>query len=390
MADRSWLDDFVEHTKYGEAPPNIMRWVGISTIAGALRRKVWIDERAFQWTPNFYILLIGPPGILKKSTSISLGMRMLRRLEGINFGPDNITWEQLVAKMADVSEVGKINEKEYRSSNLTLDIGEFDTFFDPANRSLVAQLTRLYDAPATFSKETKTNGCDYIENPWLNMCACTTPEWMDEHFSTRFIGSGFASRINYIYCMETGRVSHPSQRMPSGGYWEDENRLVTRLMEISELSGEFKLTKEAYAWSDDWYNRFRDFLEKECDKSKIGLYSRGQTHLMKLAMVISASRGDFPRIDVEHLEEADRMLQEIGLSIPTVFDRVGQGSVSKLAGEVLDRLVKEGSMTKKELYKRYFFKKVSSGEFDEALKSVKASGMVKEGGDMTNPVLEVV
>ena len=51
-------------------------WVGVSTIAGALRRKVWIDQAYFKWYPNFYIILVAPPGIVAKSTTASLGMRL--------------------------------------------------------------------------------------------------------------------------------------------------------------------------------------------------------------------------------------------------------------------------------------------------------------------------
>src|SRR5574337_1975356 len=88
----SWLDDFVTYSSFCEASQKMMRWVGISTIAGALRRKVWIEEEYFKWAPNFYILLVGPPGVVKKSTSINIGYGMLAALPGINFGPDSVTW----------------------------------------------------------------------------------------------------------------------------------------------------------------------------------------------------------------------------------------------------------------------------------------------------------
>lgn len=388
MAD--WLTDFVAHTSYGEAPENIMWWVGVSTIAGALRRKVWIDEKLYQHTPNFYILLIGPPGILKKSTSLSLGMRMLRRIEGIDFGPDTITWEQLVTHMSDAYQTYTVNGEKYEASCVTIELGEFDTLFDPGNRALASQLTRMYDAPDRFDKETKTNGSDHIIRPWLNICACTTPDWMEKNFSEKFIGTGFASRVNFVFCDKTKRVSHPGRRMKPVGYQEEENRLVNWLGEIAELSGEFKMTDAAYEWSDAWYERYRDFLEEECEQSEMGLYSRKQTHLLRMAMVLSASRGKFPAIDVAELIDADRIMETASQSIARVFGKVGQGPVSKLAMEIVEWLVKDGKMRKWTLFDKRFYRRVSDKDFEAALKSAVLAGRVKEVGDMRDPILELV
>lgn len=386
-----WLEDFVEHTKYGEAPPKVMYWVGVSTIAGALRRKVWIDEFTFQWTPNFYVLLIGPPGVLKKSTSISLGMRMLQRLEDIDFGPQIITWEQLISHMADSRQTYRVDGADFEASCVTIELSEFGTLFDPENRSMVDNLTDIWDAKlGRISKETKTNGCDEVLNPWLNICACTTPGWLDDNFSSKFVRSGFASRMIYIYCEDPGRVAHPSRKMNKAWMGKQENELVERLRVIAEYAGEFKLTEEAYAWSENWYEKFRDYLENECNKTDMSLYSRKQAHLMKLSMVISASKGRFPEIGVEELMEADAVLDGIKGDVQQVFGTVGQSTTSKLARSIVEVLTKEGEQTKKVLYRRHFFRLVGVGQFNEALDSVKASGMVREVGNLNDPVLRVV
>ena len=388
MAD--WLADFVAHTSYGEAPENVMFWVGVSTIAGALRRKVWIHMRRFQWTPNFYVLLIGPPGILKKSTSIDLGMNLLERVDGINFGPDDSTREQLIAHVDEAHTVFQMADgTQFESSPVTLALGEFDTFFDPGDRKLVAGLTRLYDAPRHFKKETKTNGNNFIVKPWLNICACTTPDWMAEHFSKKFIGSGFASRINYIYCTEAKRVALPDENMPDYDYDRQEDDLVYRLQQMADLSGQFILTEDARKWERAWYEKYRDFLEKDCTSGDVGLYSRGQTHQMKLAMVISVSRGMFPVINEEVLVAAQDILDRTDLNIQAVFGNVGQGAISKLAAQLIEWLSRQGKMTKKMLYMR-FYRTVGVKDFDAALESAKAAGVIRESGDVRDPYLEVV
>jgi hypothetical protein len=47
-----WLSEFVANSQWGEAPVYMYFWTGVSTIAAALRRKVWIDMGNFVWYPN--------------------------------------------------------------------------------------------------------------------------------------------------------------------------------------------------------------------------------------------------------------------------------------------------------------------------------------------------
>ena len=77
----NWIKTYMQYSSFSEAPDKMHFWVAVSTIAGALRRRVWIDQGYFQWTPNFYIILVAPPGIVSISTSLSIGMILLRQLE---------------------------------------------------------------------------------------------------------------------------------------------------------------------------------------------------------------------------------------------------------------------------------------------------------------------
>ena len=178
MADHvDWLDDFLAYSAGGESPPKFMFWVGVSTIAAVLQRKVWIDQINFQWTPNFYILLVGPPGGPKKTTAIQIGRKLLKRVEGINLGPQIITWQQLVTHMAESrrkfgpeDNYFKVDGEDFEASCVTIHISEFGMFFDPLNRELIDNLTDMWDGKLdTIRKETRTMGSDEIVNPWLNI-----------------------------------------------------------------------------------------------------------------------------------------------------------------------------------------------------------------------------
>lgn len=384
-----WLEDFVEHTAASKFSEKVRYWVGVSVVAGALRRKVWIDQYAFQWTPNFFILLVGPPGS-GKSTAMGLGYRILRRVEGINFGPNEQTIQDLVKKLSEVREEWTISSGNFEMSCMSYEISEFGTFFDPTNRQQVDTLTDLWDAKlGNYIKSTKTNGEDEIVNPWLNLIAGCTQGWVDDNITEKFVKSGFASRLVYVPFEETKRIPYITREPKIKDAVKRENELYLRLDQIAQLGGEMRLTDEAYEWGERWYNQYRDVADKLQEKEQ-GLYARSQTHLHKLAMVVSAARGKFPIIDAAELQEADRRLSLLTGNINAVFGRMGQSPQSKLAQDVLEVLVKHGSMTKRELFAKYFFRTVSSVMFEEAVKSIKAGGLVKETGDMSNPMMEVV
>jgi hypothetical protein len=77
-----WIERYVEMVApKGEAPTVYHYWSAVGAVAGALRRRVWIDQAAFRWYANMYIILDGPPAT-KKSTAINQVMSILQEVPG--------------------------------------------------------------------------------------------------------------------------------------------------------------------------------------------------------------------------------------------------------------------------------------------------------------------
>lgn len=388
---RDWLDDFVAHTSYGETPPKIMRWVGVGTIAGALRRKVFIDQLSFQWSPNFYLLIVAPPGVVKKSTSIGLGLRMLKQIDGIDFGPQMVTWQQMISHMAGTRETVLVDGEDFEMSCCTVSLSEFGSFFDPSDRNMITNLTDMWDGKLeTVVKETKTSGVDEIVNPWLNILACTTPKWIASNFSSNLIGEGFGSRPIYLYADTPQKsIAYPKRHMMSGRdmveFKKRENELTYRLSLIAQYAGEYKMTEAAYEWGEEWYARYMQQQMARGNSAETGVYARLQTHLHKVAMVLSAAREKFPVIDVQEMVDADAMLQELGDDVAKVFSFVGGSAVTEASRQIVELLAK-GPMDRRGLYRAHFYRSMKVSEFEEALKGTVAAGLVRENGELVELV----
>ena len=172
----NFITAYMEYASVSEAPAKFHFWTAVSVIAGALRRKVWLDMGRFHWFANFYIILVAPPG-WKKSSSVGIGTSLLRRVEGVHFGPDAITWQALVTALASSKEEFMVDDEIIPMSALTIESGELGNLINPQDREMVDLLVTLWDGRVTFTKQTKMSGNDEVENPWVNLIACTTPIW---------------------------------------------------------------------------------------------------------------------------------------------------------------------------------------------------------------------
>jgi len=204
---RDWLTDFVAAAEWGEAPQFMYFWTGVATIAAALRRKVWIDMGEFVWYPNLYTLIVAPPGIVQKSTTADIGMRLLAEIPGIHFGPATLTWQALYDAFAEVGEEFQIGPQEMAIQfPLVINSSEFGITLNPKDTEMIDQLVHIWDG-RPMSKRTRKDGELKISSPCLNMIACTTPSWIAENVPAYLIGGGLTSRMLFVYADEKARIT---------------------------------------------------------------------------------------------------------------------------------------------------------------------------------------
>jgi hypothetical protein len=377
---KDWLKAFIEYAEIGEAPITLYFWTGVATIAGALRRHVWIDQTIFQWVPNFYIIIVAPPGIISKTTTIDVGINLLRAVPRIHFGPQVITWQKLAEKMAKSLEMFRVDDSDllYPMSAITVASGELGNFLNPKDSDMINTLISLWDGrKGVFDKETKTQGDDTIENPFINMIGCTTPSWIEDNFSESMIGGGFTSRCIFLHADKKRNLSaYPSRKRPAG-YEELQTRLIHDLTHIAEkLVGEYKLTEDAYAWGEQWYADHYAKLPTHMDSDRMGGYlARKQTHIHKLAMVLAASEGDELVIPLEILQKAEKLVSSLEADMPKVFERIGSSQQSLGATRLVSAVRAVGVVTDTELYK-HLFRTMSYEDYCKAKQSALAAGHI--------------
>jgi len=400
----NWIDAYMKYSSYSEAPDTFHFWTAVSTLAGALRRRVYIDQGYFQWTANCYIVFVAPPGIVSKSTTASIGMNLLKQVPGINFGPDAMTWQALITSLAGSSEQFLIGDTYHTMSAVTISSSEFGTLLNPSDREMVDALVSLWDGQVgTFEKKTKTMGDDVIQNPWINMLACTTPAWIGGNFPEYMIGGGFMSRCVFVYADHKRHlVAYPRDQLPPD-FLEMQRNLVHDLEVIStQLAGEYALSDDARKWGEDWYRRHYENPGDDLDTERLGGYiARKQTHMHKLAMIVAASKRDTLVIERDDLIFALAQLNEVEKNMNLIFSYINAPE-ARAAHRLLQIVEAQGRIEKAALYTAVF-NSYSYNDYLQAIHGLIASGKViqtqigsqliitpnKKSGDKKPPLLDL-
>lgn len=394
-----WLTTFLDYTDHMEAPKIMRTWSGISAIASALRRKVWIDQDQFIWTPGLYIIFVGPPGVITKSTTTDLSSSLLREIPGgiVKFGPNNITWQALATSFAGASEAFIYPEgsgEQNPMSAITLVSRELGSLLNPKDQDLVNLFIELYDGAKQYEKVTKMSGNDTIEAPWINMLGATTPSWIADNVPRSALGGGLVSRCIFLYGDEKEKfVAYPKDAIRNmTAHRAVRMALVHDLEHIAvNLVGPYELAPAAKEWGKAWYEKLWTGAKTHySDDKMMGYIARKQTHMHKLAMVLAASYKDELTITLEDLQTADQMLTAIEGSLDQVFAQIGRSEASIQADKFIGILKLKESMSYAEAYRLVHAHFPNFRDFEGILDGAIRSGQVEILNSAEGPRLRAV
>lgn len=386
----NWIRAYAQYTLLSEAPLEFHFWTAVSTIAAVLKARVWHDELHFRWTPNFYIIFVGPAGVVTKSTTLSIGYDILRGVElpgggTIKFGPDSMTWHGLAHKFAEAVEYcdyippGTTEPQLIKMAPLTCSVSELGTFLRPDDKALISFLTDAWDGKMRpFEHSTLTNKELVIENPWLNVIGATTPNWIRDNFPASMLQQGIGSRIIFVYGEQKRHyVAYPSRLQGLAEYQETGRKLTEDLQHISTLLGHYELTPAAYAWGTEWYEAHmtRGPQISTASARYEGYMARKQTHIHKLAMVLAAAQRDQLVIEAEDLQEAAQILTATEQSMHRVFEHVDQREEAKYVKEIVRYVTAYGWITSEDLYK-LCWNLMSKSAYVTAVREAHDSGLI--------------
>jgi hypothetical protein len=129
--------------------------------------------------------------------------------------------------------------------------------------------------------------------------------------------------------------------------------LIEDLQEISKLAGEVELTPSALDWGSVWYKSHWEHEDRELvDARYQGYRSRKQSHIHKLAIILSAARSNDLLITPEILQEAEAVITGLEPHLKQVLGFIGTTQESKHTETVLRTVRIYGHITPQDLWKQ--------------------------------------
>ena len=141
----NWLDSYLEYTDNTESPISYHTWCGLSVIAGALQRKVYLQWGLAETIyPNLYVVLIGTSGRTRKGTAIGIAKSMLKDLPGISVVPESSSGRQAMIaamKRANANFQDPIDGKIKFHCSVTAFSEELSVFLGQGDIAYLSNLT---------------------------------------------------------------------------------------------------------------------------------------------------------------------------------------------------------------------------------------------------------
>ena len=370
-----WVESFITYTHNTEPRKVYRRWVALSTIASALKRKVklvWGSEIFFA---NMFIVLVGPPAS-RKGTAMRPGKEFITRA-GIAISADETSKQRLVKAMQDTAaQIGQDSKgRPIVHCSLTIHATELTVFLGFDSRDMLSMLQKFYDSEERYIKETISRGTEEISNVWCNLLGATTPGQLQAAMPLEAISYGFASRTVFVFEEDKERVAiKPTLDEELGG------KLMSDFEEILHMHGEFTTTP-AY---DALYTNWRMDAESKIifREPHLEYYvQRRPTHLFKLSLLYSAARTSDKILTDVDLQKAINTLHEVEIKMPHVFSGVGLNPLAGVQQRVGKAIERQGVTDISELM-REFSNDLDHEQMQSVLKTLEAMKMCRQ--DLVN------
>jgi Protein of unknown function (DUF3987) len=344
----SWLDDVMAASAEVESPKQWVWWSAISAIAAISGSNVFLDKFYYKLSPNLFVMLLGKSG-LGKGWPINLAKELVTCVDTTRVisGRNSI--------QAVLKELGTITTRNGKppipDSRGFLVSGEFVNFViqDPHSLSV---LTELYDTHynSVWKNTTKGSGIDTLKNVCLTMLGASSPAHFREVVHAKDVEGGFLGRTLMIY-EETRGFINPLTDRPKSKF--DPLVAAEHLTSISKLKGEFRYSKQAKDFYNEWYYELR----KRDTQDKTGTVQRIHNHVEKVAMCCAMARDSTLELQLVDMETSIEACTTLITHVEKILQGAGgKSEVAEHQAMVLQVLIKaEGNeLTRQKVLQRLF------------------------------------
>ena len=309
----SFLGHYMIYMQTQETATAFDFWSGLWCISSACARATYVARPRAPIYLNLFVVLVGESGVARKTTSVAMSTRCVRRLLGahhVGHIDSKVTPERLDQLLMERTQ-------EYGTAQICITCPELAVFM--GTESYVAHmpimLTDLYDCPDTrIGGGTVSRGSVLQEHVWVNLLSASTPTWLLKTVNPNVIEGGFTSRCYFIISNEPKRLI-PWPEDPDPDLFKDLQDDLHIIANEVRTRGPIHVTDTAMERFRQWYAT----RERSIDPFKQSFEAREDAHVLRVAALLCINDGSFA-IKRGHVNIAIRLISEVKVQSGAIFE----------------------------------------------------------------------
>lgn len=329
----NWIRGFLELTANVTSPEIFRLWGAISTVAGAMERKVWVSTSSGDTYPNLYVVFIAPAAVGKTAVTERV-RRFWLELKGQHVASTSVTKAYLMDELLAAECTGVLSppvdgKGTYQFNSLKILANELGVLIPGYDSDFMNVLTDLWDGHVYSEGRRGTKKVFMIERPQLNLLAATTPSYLNDVMPPGAWAQGFISRVILVYSGE--KILAPLFDFVA----QDMNLhrdLISDLQVIGKTYGKMTFAPDAADALTRWHMR-GGAPAPDHPRLVEGYNGRRTRQMLKLCMVASIADGDTMEVTLDHYSQALNWLTEVEAYMPDIFKAISSGGDNRVMEE---------------------------------------------------------
>lgn len=367
----------INFTKDYESPTSFWRWSAYSTVASVLRSKVYLEHKISKIHPNSYTVLLADSARFRKDHPLDVALELLTEVNCTKMFTGTASIQGILDKLSQATPNTKKGAPITGGSCIVL-AKELSSFFVDDPR-LIPLLTDLHGYRKEFPYDLR-GGSITIKDVCLSMLAASNEVLLREVYTQRATYGGLLRRTLLVTPDEVrpgNSLFDPDIPMDTVMAANQKAELIRVLDEISKLNGPMSMDYAAAKLYNNWYLE----LNRNYDKygSRTGVVEGIHTLILKTAIAKTAAKVTMT-IDLKTIEESILEVTALKPNYEVYAMQSGGSDKSKIATIIIANLwkaVPKYSLRKQDILMKHW-NDMTSLEFDEAIETLKAGGLITQ------------
>lgn len=370
----SFIDDYLEHTKYYESPTSFWKWSALTCLAAVLRDNVWMMYGDKPLYTNIYTLLLADSAVHRKDGPVRLCETLTQKINNTKV----INGRSSIQGILDELAKGETDKQtgQIKKGGSAIWIAPEMSAGIVSDPEAIKILTDIYTFREKYDSRLRTQANFSIKNICFSFMAASNETLLRDVYDSKATMGGLLGRTFLIVPNEF-RPANSLFRLDSKFLLTRLDKLINRLAGFTLVRGEFEFEEASIEHYEEWYHDFRQTYKEKSDGS--GIVGRIHTGILKIAMILGVNNNEKLIVTKNDMIEAMHLCLDLLPNYSKFVMASGKSSLAEIATLVLGALYEseERVMARKVILQRFWNVFDQGAEtLDKLITTLEQAGMI--------------